>query len=427
MRTRTTTAIHIAVPPSHWVDRYYHVSDGSDFGGSSGDQAASATGSRTEVIEDQGTVTNGVKPVTHTVSDYIRSDTALKLTNWTWNNGADRAVMSSGYISLWDLGVGYSCPPRIEGGDIQIVFPKTKEELRAEAMHKFYNMNETNNLLNAIEAGQLVSSLYSLYEFIKRYIRLKSNPLSLMAGLKQSSKDLSNQYLAYQFGWAPLIADLKKIQKAMPRLRQNLRKLAKNASAPKTYTAKCVGTFTLNVPSVKQYGYSTSENPNDGSYWHARLLPEIVPVRLVGVRGRHGQVYSNESLQIADYLMTRFIATGPISLAWELVKFSFVVDWFVNLTSLIDHLDNTIAGDGTKIDRCWTSEKYAFLVPCYKHKCGQFVFPCDGQQVALSEVRYYHREALNPDLSITAAGRFGKKQATLSLALFRQMAANLRK
>jgi hypothetical protein len=116
-------------------------------------------------------------------------------------------------------------------------------------------------------------------------------------------------------------------------------------------------------------------------------------------------------------------------LAWEKVPFSFVVDWFVDLTGLVDFLDNAIVGKNKKIDRCWKSEKYHVLIPSYKHIQGgsQFMFPTlDGQQITLSEVRYYHREPMDPNLSIGLSGRFGKKQATLSMALFYQMIANLK-
>jgi len=409
----------------------YYSADGTRFGGSSGNQMAQTTGDFTEVITDQGEITNGVKPVTHTKTGYTRNVNALKLTSWTWEYGAKRCVIQpNGYVSLWDLGAGYYCPPRIDGSNISIVFPKTKEELRAQAMHRFYDTNQTDNLLNVLEAGQLVSSLYGLYRALKELTKPNSlansgKGISLARGIAKSSKELSNQFLGYSFGWAPLIADLNRIRQAMPKIRDNLRRLAKDATAPHTVTAKVSGSASIGIqPGVN--GYSVSNDPSDGGYWYGKVLPSVVPVRIVGVRGRRALEYNTSDFQVADYLMSRFIATGPASLAWELVKFSFVVDWFIDLTSLIDVLDRSLVTNGKKIDKCWWSEKYHLLVPCYKKQHGQFSFPCDNQQVTLSEVSYYHREPMSPDLSIVASGRFGKKQALLSLALLRQLAANLR-
>jgi hypothetical protein len=225
---------------------------------------------------------------------------------------------------------------------------------------------------------------------------------------------------------APLISDMQKIRRAMPYIRANLKRLARNASAPKTVTSKCVGTISLNTSGLT--GWSPSDNPNDATWWHTRVLPLALPTRIVGVRGVRAMKYQLDVFNQADYLMSRFLATGPASLVWEKIKFSFVVDWFVDLTGLIDLLDNTLVGKSKRIDRCWKSEKYHVYVPAYKHKHGQFTFyDLDGQQVTLSELKYYHREPMAPDPSIGSSGRFGKKQGQLSLALIYQMIANLKK
>jgi hypothetical protein len=101
----------------------------------------------------------------------------------------------------------------------------------------------------------------------------------------------------------------------------------------------------------------------------------------------------------------------------------------VDLTGLIDFLDNSLVTNGKKIERCWVSESYHALVSSVHHKAlDQFTIgPALGYNIVDNELKYYHREPLSPDPSIGASGRFGKKQGGLLAALFYQMIANLKK
>jgi hypothetical protein len=313
-----------------------------------------------------------------------------------------------------------SAPPHITETDIAISYPETKEQLLRKAMHRFYDVNQTDSLLNILEAQQTVSSAYAILRDLRAILSGKFPSLT---------GSIANHYLGWSFGFAPLIADIKALSRELPKLRGRLRKLAKDATASHTVSAYCNGTIAQALAPSKQVGYSPVPNPTpfNGTWWHCKVLPTVVPCLRVGVRGKRAIEYNTNLFQEADYLLSRFIATGPASLAWEKVKFSFVIDWFVDLTGLIDFLDNSLVGSSKKIEKCWWSEKYSILIPCYKHTGWGVGEPLDGQQVALSSVQYYHREPLSPDLSIGWSGRFGKKQGGLSLALFYQMIANLRK
>jgi hypothetical protein len=147
---------------------------------------------------------------------------------------------------------------------------------------------------------------------------------------------------------------------------------------------------------------------------------------VAGVHGTQSTEYKTGGLQEIDYLLSRFVATGPVSLAWEKVKFSFVVDWFVGLSGVIDKMDNALTGGSKKLKYAWVSEGHHTLVAAIKQTFEETTYPVlDNQQIALYDIRKYHRSPAVVDYTPTLSGRFGKKQASLSVALIHQMAANL--
>jgi hypothetical protein len=294
-------------------------------------------------------------------------------------------------------------------------------------MHRFFDVNEVDTLLNIIESPQLIQSAKSVYDL------LHSKELTFRALLTRGGrgkvarkallKSLSGNYLAYSFAVAPLISDMTKINRAIKTIKSRMDEYVRSYNREYTVTAKCNGYHSIvgDLP-----GFSNNPNLDNSSYWHLRLNDTFVPTRIVGVRGKRNVEYSTDAFKRLDYMIRRFVATGPATLAWELIPFSFVVDWFVNLSGVLDSLDNTLTGGSKRITHTWMSEKYRVLAMAYKHKYNGWASDKDGLPIAHNEFSYYHREPLNPDPSIGGSGRFGKKQATLSVALIHQLVANLK-
>jgi len=344
--------------------------------------------------------------------------------SWHYNSKTRRVDILSGNYSMWhDIG---SIPGVIPLNKFSIVFPKTKEQLMTEATERFNDVNETDNLLNVLEFGQTIGTIASACDLLNRAI----NPIRLaLAGRvfkrrpgRVTLGDISNSYLGYQFGIAPLISDFKKIQSSFPRTRERLRQLARKALREHSSIASCIATVTVDNT---QLGSAYSPQDSQAGYLHCQVYPTVQAIRRVGIRGTRGVKYESSSFQEVDYLLSRFFATGPAKLAWEKVPFSFAVDWLINLSPLIDKLDNALVSNGVSIKQSWYSEKYSFLAQVFKHKSGTNDWSEDGTQVALGEYRYYLRESMPPDTNVQLAGRFGKKQAALTAALFHQKVANL--
>lgn len=136
-------------------------------------------------------------------------------------------------------------------------------------------------------------------------------------GLKPGAKYFANNWLEYHFGWEPLIKDIgaaiETIQQPHP---EPLYILAK-AHSNEQWKIDDGAVFW----SRNRYSYDT---------W-CRIAAWVT--------------VENPNLFLANQL--GFV--NPLSVAWELVPFSFVVDWFANvgqvLNSLTDFYGLTISGD----------------------------------------------------------------------------------
>lgn len=363
---------------------------------------------------------------------HVKTDKTIfshPVTSYTTGYGYSRVDVTGPRQYLAIVGRG---APNIGHEHLVVTYPKTRDALVAEARSAFYDVNETDNLLNILEAGQTLNSLVSLGQLLtrirrSRYEIIDSFKPNYASRNKLKSLDVSNMFLAWSFGFAPLIADAKKIAQALPRLRGNLRRLAKQSARPVSVVRSCQGDISLNLAGFSEH-WAPGDTPDIFHWWSERFSNVRRPRRVGGIHGTRSVEYKTAGFQEIDYLLSRYIATGPISLAWEKVKFSFVVDWFANLTGVVDQLDNVLTGHRKKITRSWSSEGYDVICSVKSHGFTDTEFPgIDGSDVAQYELQYYHRKPEPVDYSVTWSGRFGKKQTALSVALLHQMAANLKK
>jgi hypothetical protein len=120
--------------------------------------------------------------------------------------------------------------------------------------------------------------------------------------VRQWSKDLSNLWLEYHFGWAPLLDD---IHKACDVLKSN----------PPSQRVTATGRATTSEKVIAgKYAWST-----DATYEvHCKVGAEVY--------------ISNGNLALANQLGL----VNPASVAWEVVPFSFLVDWFLPVGKFLE-------------------------------------------------------------------------------------------
>jgi hypothetical protein len=114
----------------------------------------------------------------------------------------------------------------------------------------------------------------------------------------------ASNYLEFHFGWAPMVGD---IYNAIDVLQNPLKGVKVHASARNSYPER---------------GY-----PPPGAYSRGKQYTTLHRVRY----GLEVSV-NNPNLWLANQLGL----INPATVAWELVPFSFVVDWFVNVSQFLE-------------------------------------------------------------------------------------------
>lgn len=120
---------------------------------------------------------------------------------------------------------------------------------------------------------------------------------------RRAAKNFSNNYLEFHFGWSPLVADI----------------------------GSAVDVMQNGIPPARVTGFGSdtvvdfwSQPHNNGS--------ETAKVTVVQ------QVRISAMVRVTDpnlHLANQLGFTNPALVAWELVPYSFVIDWFVNVSDFL--------------------------------------------------------------------------------------------
>jgi hypothetical protein len=314
--------------------------------------------------------------------------------------------------------------------DFRNVIPSysvTDSALIRRAVHNFMNDNQVDNLTNILQGAQTVDLFRSVRDNLKNLVWhgpgafLKKRNGALLRTLLRKHKGLSSGYLAYQYGIVPLVSDLKKMATAMLDIKSQVESAVKRPSL-RSYYATANGTINPNNDGLVYYG---DPQGVDGSYFHFQAQAQECR-KIATVRGRNQIQYSSQAFSKLDYLGRRFLSAGPASALWELIPYSFVVDWFAETSSVLEYLDNVLTGASRNIVDVSLSEKLVVNCGCFVHSPPGQYSSAAGTAMGEVALSYYHREPRTADLSIGLSGRFGKKQVSILLALLHQSMANLR-
>jgi len=133
-----------------------------------------------------------------------------------------------------------------------------------------------------------------------------------------SPKNLASLWLEFQYGWRPLVSSA---QGSIETFQQSLEKgeIVKVQSYYRETFERVVNSTTQ--PSSWQY--QDSENVTKGSY----KVGYTIYYKLVNT--------DNHNMAATGF-------SNPLNLGWELIPFSFVVDWFVGIGNYLSSLDATL-------------------------------------------------------------------------------------
>jgi hypothetical protein len=125
-----------------------------------------------------------------------------------------------------------------------------------------------------------------------------------------TTKDLANGWLEWQYGWHPLVNDL---YESVDQLRRTALNKLQNVEEYATYKPPLLENFPLTLEG-NDFGYKVKGK--------LRVKTKI-----------------NCSFLIDDPGIANFTSLNPVSLGWEVIPYSFVVDWFYNIGGYLRSLE----------------------------------------------------------------------------------------
>lgn len=135
-----------------------------------------------------------------------------------------------------------------------------------------------------------------------------SKTLTFAKGLGPSA--IANGWLEWQYGWKPLMGTIYD---------------AANESVR----------FVLN--RIERFSASASRRVEPTPTGSTTVASRVVPITRNG-SGKQGCKFVIK-LNVPDFDLARWSSLNPISIGWELIPYSFVVDWFVDIGSYLRNLE----------------------------------------------------------------------------------------
>jgi len=219
-------------------------------------------------------------------------------------------------------------------------YAETASTYGAEAWNKFRPTKPS------ADSGQWLAELKQLPQ--NPWPWKNTDPWSLKSRILQF-KNLGSQYLNYEFGWRPFVNDLlkifktaKNIENKIAYLRKNNNKWVKRRGTIKneTSTVRETKSGNISIPVLTTYFYANSSwntyerllTVNDRIWFEASWKFYIHDL----------SVDKADSVWSSRLLRHLYGLTLTPALAWELIPFSWLQDWFLNVQDVLENFGNSL-------------------------------------------------------------------------------------
>lgn len=139
--------------------------------------------------------------------------------------------------------------------------------------------------------------------------------------IRSTASDLGGVWLEFSYGWVPLVKDIYSATQVLQQPLPN-----------RVVKGKAQGKLAIYTPTDSYYYFDSTEYA-----WHLRCLLQM----RISI--------SNEWAWQANQLGL----INPLSIAWELVPFSFVVDWFLPIGKFLSSLTDFVGLNVTDSFNTW--------------------------------------------------------------------------
>lgn len=242
-------------------------------------------------------------------------------TEWKPGWQANGVCQWDGYLQSFKSGSSFAVPTvalstdtparskllsSLKGSSVNLAQAYAERKQTADLIAR--NVNRIASAAMAIRRGNLrhASNLFGM-----------RHPPKLRNEISPGARNLSNHWLEYSYGWRPLLNDIYGSCELIAKTYYENRPTIIKSNHSETYVWK---DFTLFYDS--NYGY------REKLVAHCKQSTSYV-------------VAFSEDSSFSQKMASTGI-TNPLLLAWELIPYSFVVDWFVPVGAYLGNLDATV-------------------------------------------------------------------------------------
>jgi len=205
--------------------------------------------------------------------------------------------------------------------------------------------------VSLLEAGE-VKSLVP--QFRQTLSSLGGQYGASLSEVKRLVKGLAGGYLALLFGVLPIISDVKGVYRGLTELEKHVSWLRKNQGKPVRVSYRA---------TIPYSGVANSLITGSNAGWETRALQNKAFYHAFAIVTYDVSSLTDLELRLRA-LTRRFGFDDPIGTFWELVPFSFVIDWLINVGEFLNSLTPKITlpcifkdlGYSVKIMQEWEHE-----------------------------------------------------------------------
>jgi hypothetical protein len=216
-----------------------------------------------------------------------------------------------------------------------ILRSKMRSRLRNNSFNFGQTLGEMNETVRTM--ADLARNYVQLWKQLKNGRPLRPDWSAHTLRVGGFSKDLAKAYLTFQYGIKPIMNDL-----------YNMAKVLREGLNSPNFASISVDALDPDFPGP----WDTYPQQEEGYLWYSGTVQRGM------TSGIHFRIDSPQAFDL-----WRYGITNPLSIAWELVPLSFVVDWFTGIGNFIDGLQKPVGLNfESGYETTWISNQISYNV-----------------------------------------------------------------